>query len=313
MTLPKLPTPFGKPSITVEKKTASFPETEIPKPHTEIAEEIKPPLDTMGAPRYDWSSALGKASLEEWGGSSPANANLGSDVCCHGAGVQCTTYRTYHMERRPARSPDNFNSRYGHYPRLFMTYRGDTTRVGVMRGPNRKSLGRAGGWTGWDDTRDMFGATFASFEHNMEALLGAFGERPKLPCTESWKLPNLVASETLRKRERRWNARIVAPDQLAPPASYVYTFNAPTPFVAFHIGTKCPTDTKGIIQIWDSDKRDVAETDELKFPEGDSTTTITLRGNPMTISSGYLNINPTYAPKGLTIAEVRTTPPILRA
>lgn len=223
--------------------------------YKECEDILTPMIDAGTATPVDIEATFARRALEYYVGGTPRNTALGSNVCCHGAGVHVTTYKVYKMEGAGAYHPDEFNRRYGHYPRLFMVDHGRTTRVGEMRGDKNHSLGRAGGLTGWDSTRDMFGFAMASFEHNFEALLGAFSSRPSLPCTDAWTLPNLVYSEEIERRERRFNCEIVEPAYAIPPASYSYSFMLPTPSMVLLVGTKCDQEVNTKCEVWNSDKK----------------------------------------------------------
>jgi len=311
--------PLGKSKVSVEvspskPKTVKGVLPPKPEEQAEVFSENEGILSEMvaagTASTVDVESAFAKDMvLNYYAGGTPTGFNLGSNVTCHGAGVQATTYRVYHMERRPARSPENFNNRYGHYPRLYMTDRGRTTRVGTMRGEKNHGLGRAGGATGWDETRDMFGFSLASFRHNFEALIGAFSSRPSLPCTEHWTLPNLVYSKEIRRRERRYNSTIVEPAVAVPPASYSYSFVAPTPMMVLAVGTKCPEETEAMIEYWGADKRNLVEPFEATFPEGDSETVFSFRATPPgMLREGYFNVNPTSGPMTVGYVDVYFPP-----
>jgi len=303
---------FGGASIEVKQERVSLPNISLPTHPTAKMRKLMPALESMKdeAPDTVRLEALARSQLAEYGEDSPS-FNFGSDVHCHGAGVQATSTKVYRLKTvSGARSPQNHHDRYGRWP--YVTLNGSKTAT-VRTGDttHKKGLGRMRGWNGWDDSKDCIEANLTSFEHNFEALLIAFGDRPSLPCTTSWRLPNLVESPEIAKREKHYNASIDVPKQFAPSASYKYNFNLPTPMAVFHVKVKAPVDSKGYVQFWDGNKKEISTTDELKFPEGSTTTHVTLRGDPMKISSGYININPSYAPNGLTVAEVTTTPPIL--
>jgi hypothetical protein len=162
-----------------------------------------------------------------------------------------------------------------------------------MRGPAKYGLGRAGGYYGWDKTRDLFAFGLASLAHNFQVLLGAFSSRPTLPCSDEWHLPNLVFSEAVREIEERYRVKIVEPPVAVPPASYTFSLTIPSPLMIFAVGTKCPKSTKAYIQLWNSNKEDLIEPLEVTFDEGESETIFTFTAQPpMLFKSGYFNINP---------------------
>jgi len=282
-------------SITPKRVGGFLPKLELKeKIFSMIEDALTPMLEVGDASAPDITSAYSKEVMAQWYiGNAPRGLVLGNNTCCHGAGVHITTYRVYTMERRAARSPEDFRRRYGHYPRVYVTEKGRTTQVAVMRGNRREGLGRMGGDHGWDSTRDLFGFALASFRHNFQALLGAFADRPKLPCKEEWHLPNLIYSEKVEEIERRYGCRIVEPPVAVPPASYKFSFVAPTPMMVLAIGTNCPRDTKAILEVWDANKRDLADPTEVTFPQGESETILVVQAPfGALIQKGFFNINP---------------------
>jgi len=267
---------------------------ELDKMFEWVRDSIEPQIAAGALTGLDINIAYSKMVLSQWYvGNGPSGLVFGNNTCCHGAGVNVTTYRSYWMETRPAYSPEDFNARYGHYPKIFVTEKGKTYEVHTMRGPSKDGLGRAGGATGWDSTRDMFAFALASFRHNFQALLGAFASRPSLPCTEAWHLPNLINSNYVQDIESKYGCKIVEPPVAVPPASYTYSFTLPTPMAALAVGTNCPKDTNAYIEFWGSDKKDLVEPFAVTFPQGENETIITLRATPPAlIQSGYFNINP---------------------
>jgi len=259
----------------------------------------------------DLTSAYSREVIAQWYvGNAPKGLNLGNNTCCHGAGVQVTTYRSYFMERGAAHTPDDFRNRYGHYPRIYMREKGKTYEVHTMRGPASGGLGRAGGYAGWDKTRDLFAFALASFRHNFQALLGAFASRPSLPCSEAWHLPNLIHSKYVEDIERRYGCRIVRPPVAVPPASYSYSFTLPTPMMVLAVGTKCPRDVECWVEFWGPNKQNLVDPYKVTFPKGESETIFTLRAAPPAmLQKGFFNINPINSE--LTISYVRVlAPPI---
>ncbi|RLF58195.1 MAG: hypothetical protein DRN25_05525 [Thermoplasmata archaeon] len=280
------------------------------KIYSNILNTLEPMITDNTSSYVEIESAFAKEMMASYAGNAPSGLNIGSNVCCHGAGVQVTTYRVYRMETRAARSPEQFNSRYGHYPRIYITERGNTYQVATMRGPRSEGLGRAGGDIGWDKLRDAFAYALASFKHNFEALIGAFSSRPKIPCSEHWTLPNLVYSKEITDRERRYNASIVKPPVAVPPASYTFSLTAPAPMMILAVGTKCPREVKTYCEFWDSSKNNMTDAFEVTFPEGDSETLITLQGGIFSpVQKGFFNINPVNSEMTVSYVDL-VFPPI---
>ena len=288
---------------------------QIPKPeeearwYAEAAEILTPMIKAGTATGVDVESSFAKRALETYIGGTPPGLNLGSDVCCHGAGVQVTTTKVYNMENNAADSPDAFNNSYGHYPRIYMVESGTLTQIGEMRGDKKAGLGRAGGLTGWDITRDLFGFALASFTHNFEALLGVFSERPRLPCTDHWDLPNLVYSKEIEEREKTYSCKIVEPAYAIPPASYTYSFGLPTPLMVLSVGTKCDEDVPAKCELWNVNKENLCDPFDVTFPKGENGTDLTFR-TPLgsLLQRGFFNINPT---RPMTVSYVNVAFPLV--
>lgn len=282
-------------SITPKRVGGFLPTIEEKTKILELVEDaLAQMLEVKDASPADVTSAYSKEVMAQWYiGRAPSGLLLGNNTCCHGAGVQVTTYRVYTMDRAPAYSPEDFRTRYGYYPRVWMTEKGRTTQVAIMKGNRPNGLGRMGGNNGWDSTRDLFGFALTSFRHNFQALLGAFADRPSLPCREEWHLPNLVLSEKVQEIENRYGCKIVEPPIAVPPASYKFNFMIPAPALILAVGTNCPRDTQAILEVWDANKRDFAEPMTITFPAGENETILTIQA-PIGgfIQSGFFNINP---------------------
>lgn len=295
-----------------EKKVGGFLPTGemLDSIFNEIEAELEPLLKAGEATSADVLSLYTKEVIAEWYiGNAPKGLALGNNTCCHGAGVQVTSYKVYYMERNAAHSPEDFRRKYGHYPRVFMRERGRTVQIAVMRGNRREGLGRMNGDAGWDITRDVFGFALASFRHNFQALLGVFVDRPSLPCSEEWHLPNLVYSRHVQEIERKYGCRIVEPPVAVPPASYKFRFLAPTPMIVLAIGTKCPRKTKCILQVWDANKKDVCDPLEVEFPKGESETVLVIQAPiGLMIQSGFFNINPINSEMTVSYVDVLFPP-----
>jgi len=298
-------------SVTPKRVGGFLPKLELKEKILSTIEDILAPmLDVGDASPPDVLSAYSKDVLASWYvGNAPKGLVLGNNTCCHGAGVQVTTYKVYTMEKAAAYSPENFRTRYGHYPRVYATEKGRTTQVAVMQGNRREGLGRMGGFNGWDATRDLFGFALASFRHNFQALLGAFGDRPKLPCREEWHLPNLILSEQVREIEERYGCKIVEPPIAVPPASYKFGFVTPAPAMVLAVGTNCPKDTRAILEVWDSNKSDFADPMEVTFPQGENETVMVVQA-PIGgfVQSGFLNINPIDSEMSIAYIDVLFPP-----
>jgi len=299
---------------SIERKSVGgFLPTESMKDEifSEIEDTLEPMIKEGDASPPDITSAYTREVIAQWYvGRAPRGVNLATNTVCHGSRLQVTSYRVYTVECRPARSPEEFRRIYGHYPRVWMIERGKKVHVAYMAGNRREGTGRMGGDRGWDKTRDLFGFVLASFKHNFQAVLGAFADRPSLPCDQEWHLPNLVHARKVVEIEKRYGCKIVEPPVAVPPASYKFNFTIPTPMIVLAVGTNCPRDTKCIIEVWDSKKADLCDPLSVEFPKGESETIFVIEA-PLgsMLKSGYFNINPINSE--MTVAYVNVVfPPI---
>jgi len=275
-----------------------------------VFDKIKDTLKVMRevgeAPDQLIQESFAREMMKTYTVQSPRRVAIASNVCCHGAGVQCGTYKIYYMDRKPAYSPEDWRRRYGSYPNIYLHDKatGQTITVGTMKGPSHEGLGRAGGYTGWTSDGDGFGFALASFKHNFEALLAGIEQRATAPTTESWTLPNLVLDPEIVQREMRYHAKIVEPPSACPPASYeVSTYLVPR--ITYLIGIKTDIDSTLILQIRDiTTKKEYAHTDIIEVPAGGAVLKMHVRSIPF-VRAHILDINPVDAPHGITVSYVK--------
>lgn len=158
------------------------------------------------------------------------------------------------------------------------------------------TYGRMGGPFGWSKDRDLIAGVLASFRHNWVGLLALFRDRPKLPLTQPWALPNMTLAETR------------APDQFVLPATFTYNVWRPAMTVTFVTDLKSDTPIEVGLDWWDSARGNMARIESVELDAGDNRIVSTLRGSPMSIKSGFFTVNPIDAPNGLVISGVRTIP-----
>jgi len=115
-------------SVTPRRVGGFLPTLELKEEiFSEVEDILSPMLEIGDTSPPDVTSAYSKEVMAQWYiGNAPRGLVLGNNTCCHGAGVHVTTYRVYTMERRAASSPEDHRRRYGHYPRVYMTYKGRT-------------------------------------------------------------------------------------------------------------------------------------------------------------------------------------------
>lgn len=276
--------------------------------YNSMVEIIKPMIAAGTGSPGDIDAAFARYAIASYLTNSPPNLDLGSNVNCFGSRLQVTSDVLIYSERGASYSPKDFESRYGHKPGIFMVKNGNNSKVGTMYGILEDGLGRAGGWTGWDSTRDIVAYAFASFLHNFEALLGYFKSRPILPSSKAWVLPNLVYNKDIVARERSWNAKIVKPAVAVPPATYKYAFFLPNPLMVLDIGTKTPIDTEVYIELWDGNKNNLINPKKITFPAGEYETRMLFAAPPPVVfTQGYFNINPINSP--MTVSYIRVILP----
>lgn len=209
--------------------------------------------------------------------------SIASDVCCAGAGISVSGTTVYYI-------PRVVGSRA--WPvGVYKVANGSRSTQGTITGP-----GRMGGPFGWSTDRDLIAGSLASFRHNWVGLLALFRDRPKLPLTQPWALPNMTLAETR------------APDQLVLPATFTYNVWRPAMTVTFVTDLKSDTPIEVGLEWWDSAKGDMARVESVELDAGDNRIVSALRGSPMLIKSGFFTVNPIDAPNGLVISGVKTIP-----
>ena len=180
-------------SVNVNQERISLPEISPPTHPTSKMRTLMSTLNQMRgeAPDPVKVEALARSQLAEYGENSPS-FNWGSDVHCHGAGVQATTNKVYRLiTTTSARTPQHHYNQTGRWPYVEMNgSKTGTVRTGETT--HRDGTGRMRGWNGWDDTKDCIESVLASFEHNFEALLVSF-----LPTGRSYRAPHRGGSQIL--------------------------------------------------------------------------------------------------------------------
>lgn len=306
---------------SVEQSNINLPDIQLPATATSIMDRLEPRLDSMQeeaiGPMY--AGATARAQLRTMAANSPPGFTFGNDVHCSGAGLSTSNIvdvNSYYLDTRTgARSPQQHHDRTGRWPVYKASKKSGavdnvmTVQTGNTTGP--EGTGRARGINGWGDLGRLIGGTLASFRHNFQGLLLAYGELPSIPTQASWALPNLVEDPDVVNLERSYNTTIAEPKNFAPSAAYTYQMAFPSPVMSLFVDTKTDGGATGVIEIWDSNNNVLAQTEELEFPDGAQQTVVNVSGDPLTLSQGRVNINPGDAPNGLTISGIDMTPPAI--
>lgn len=211
--------------------------------------------------------------------------SIASNVSCAGVGISVSGTTVYYIPRYVGATLPS-----GGVPVIKVA---DGARAEQGR---LTTYGRMGGPFGWSKDRDLIAGSLASFRHNWVGLLALFRDRPRLPLTQPWALPNMTLAETR------------APNQLVLPATFTYNVWRPAMNVVFVTDLKSDTPIEIGLDWWDAAKGDMARIESVKLDAGDNRLVSVLRGPPMLIKSGYFTINPIDAPRGLTVSAVKTTP-----
>jgi hypothetical protein len=253
----------------------------------QLLPSIKETVSKMEAEAPEWVAYQSATFdlLSIFHDSAPPNAVIGSNVCCAGASVRCSSGNISYYTIRvvgpdPTRNPAP----------VYKSEAGVVSKQGVLDKP-----GRMNGVFGWSADRNLIAGALASYTHNFVAMLIAYFERPSLPLTQAWKLPNLVLEETK------------APKQFHPAASFTFR-HPPTPLAFYRIRVSSETPAKIGLEWWDANKNDLARVDEVDVDAGvtDVLAYVTL---PFAVTQGYFSINVIDAPKGIVIERVETIPP----
>lgn len=230
-----------------------------------------------------YQSACHDLALEYVAGA--PGTSIATNVCCAGVGLSVSGTTVYYIPRYVGATLPS-----GGVPVIRVA-------DGVSAEQGRVTTwGRMGGPFGWSADRDLIAGALASFTHNWVGLLALFRDRPKLPLTQPWALPNMTLAETR------------APNQLALPATFTYNVWRPAVQVAFVTDLKSDTPIEIGLDWWDAAKGDMARIESVKLDAGDNRLVAILRGPPVRIKSGFFTVNPIDASQGLVVSSVSTTP-----
>jgi len=271
--------------IDVRTEAVSLPEIKLPFSLNERLAKIGPAVREMmeEAPEHLVYQAAAHDQFLDYVLGAPGTS-IATNTCCAGVGLSVSGSTVYYIPRYVgARLPA------GGSPVIKAT-----ATISEEQG-RITDWGRMGGPFGWSKDRDLIAGALASFTHNWVGLLALFRKRPKLPQTQPWVLPNMTLAETR------------APNQLVLPASYTFRLLRPALMATFDVTVKSDTPTTIGFDWWDSGKGDLARIEGVDIPAGDNRVILSLRGPPP-IYSGFFNVNPIDAPKGVTVASVRTAP-----
>lgn len=297
--------------VSTERNSLEIDRSIIPQSPRDIFEETFSEIDVMEQEGTQpmIAESIARKQFNRMAVNSPPGFSFANDIHCSGASLSMGSagkLKTASFSGAGGgTSPASGASIEG------VTQAGNTTTVATFDNTTHKErLGRLNGYNGWGKFGDSTHMAFASFEHNFQVLLMGYADVPSLPVNSDWQLPNMVVSPNIQNIEDRYNASIKVPENMAPSARYSFSHAAPTPFVRFNIETTVSnSDTKMYVQVMDSNKNSVAVTNEIEVPEGNATTSVAVRGSPLEIKSGYLNINPSNAPEGITVNSVSSFPP----
>jgi len=217
--------------------------------------------------------------------SAPPKTTVAGNVCCAGVGLQLTAKNYYVVPVYVGATLP---------PGGLPVYRyAEGVREEVLR---LDRYGRAGGLFGWDKYRDVVGWVLASFRHNFVEKLMGYVDRPRVPFTGEWVLPNLVLAET------------VAPSQAVPPASFAFTLLRPALRTTFIVEYSSDTPVTFGFEFWDYAKRDVGRVESFRVDQpGDVRVLITLL-RPTLRRSGYFTVDVHDAPHGIVLKSVTSRP-----
>ncbi len=288
---------------------------------SEAIEYVAESVDEMEEEAPDWVkiAAVSNEAMKAYSITKPFEVIFGWKTVCSGASVTCSdgVKVTYSMDRAPARSPDDFKRRYGHYPRIWMEeYKGGTLiKKEVVLKQDR--IGRAKDPIfGWDKYKKLVAGALCSFRHNFEESLFAFARTGKAPLKKVWVLPNIIPD--VNKIEiRKWRARIMQPPCFCPPAVIRYRTKFPwLARVKVRIGFFNPSNksVKVGIEVWRHDKSDRARISGIEIPPGNSELDVLLKCSPLSIgqrldiSNGYVAVDPYEAYKGVSVTYAVTEP-----
>jgi len=287
-----------KAEIARVEKTGPIREEILPADFEKIVKEQEEKLEQMRTTPWLANDVAWKVlGTQFWKDNNSAGGFVIDGGACGGAIAQVKNDGTlYRHEQEFVANPGEFKDKHGRWPRVHKIENGTRTVVLVMEGELRDGLGRAQGPYGWSDDRDLVGMAKEAPWHNYFVRLIGYFKRPRLPCTDKIRVPNVATPKDF-------------PSILNPPASYKFSGIAPAPVHTYVLEINTPTKSKVAFEWWNSNKEKVNRTDKRELKKGDNEVVANITGIPSPPMTGFFNVEVFEAPKGLTVKRVETSPP----
>lgn len=143
----------------------------------------------------------------------------------------------------------------------------------------------------WDKYKQLLTMYIEKYNAQNRAIFNFFDKFARLPSRDSVRIPTFLAGDGT---------------PLTPSLPYSFQLTRPALRTAFSFDVQLPEESKLKVNLWDTSRRTVAESTEVVLPAGGHTVVATFR-NPGMLA-GYVEIDPTYAKQGLTIANLTSSP-----
>jgi len=143
----------------------------------------------------------------------------------------------------------------------------------------------------WDNYKQLLVMYMQKYNSQNRAIFNFFDKFARLPSIDSVRIPTFLAGDGT---------------PLTPSLPYSFQLARPALRTAFSFDAQLPEESKLKVNLWDTSRRTVAESTEVVLPAGGHTVVATFR-NPGMLA-GHMEIDPTYAKQGLTIANLKSSP-----
>ena len=142
----------------------------------------------------------------------------------------------------------------------------------------------------WDKYKQLQVLYIDKYNSQNRAVFMFFDKFARLPSKDAVRIPAF------------WNTR----GSLTPSLPFSFQLARPALRTAFSFDVQLPEQSKLKVNLWDTSRRTVAESTEVVLPAGGHTVVATFR-NPGMLA-GHMEIDPTSAGSGLTVANLASSP-----
>lgn len=142
----------------------------------------------------------------------------------------------------------------------------------------------------WDKYKQLIVMYLEKYNKQNRAIFNFFQNFSRLPHPDQIPIPSFPAGDGT---------------PLSPSLPFSYQLIRPALRTAFSFSVQIPEESKLKVLLWDSGKSTIAESSEVVLPEGGHDVVATFGTTPL---SGYMEVDPTEARSGITIANLNSSP-----